>query len=602
MNPNLLVTKIVVPSRRNDVLCRQRLLDFVHEYVGRKLLLISASAGYGKTSLLVDFANDTELPVCWYSLEESDADPQVFVEYLVAAIQRKFPHFGGRTLALMRSPESNRSLDAALGALVNEIHEQIDTFFVIVLDDYHLVEHSEPVNQLLDRLLFFLPENAHVILASRTVPQHLTLTRLTARLQVAGLGTEDLRFSAEEIRELVLQNYRTEISEQMAQELASQSEGWITGIVLTSPTMWQGLLQEWIKGYNPGSQLFEYLANEVLAQQSPELQQFLLDTSVLNQMDVELCNELLGPRDSLAMFQLAEKRNLFITRLAEEGFRYHHLFREFLFQRLRQTQPKRFKDLQQRAAAVFERRGLMDQAIELWLAAGESSNAARLVEIVIEEYHERGRWETLDRWFRALPIHALGETPKLYLWSAILSAETGRIEEAREKFVLAIREFQARQDTIHLARTLIESARYQENLETAIEQCNHALSLLPAHEYPIHALAARTIGTLKAQHGDCAGAIPLLKQAVEHYEIANQRYEQSDAENQLGTVRFLCGDRAGAMTHFENARTYWQRVGNAAKLANTMNSIAVTRYQQGELELANHLFLQALNHSKSSTN
>ncbi len=601
MNPNLLVTKIIVPSRRSDVLRRPRLLDFVHEYVGRKLLLLSASAGYGKTSLLVDFANDTELPVCWYSLEESDGDPQVFLEYFVAAIQRKFPHFGGHTLALMHSNDSNRSLDAAIGALVNEIHEQIDSFFVIVLDDYHLVESSEAVNQLLDRLLFFLPENAHVILASRTVPQHLTLTRLTARLQVAGLGAGDLRFTGPEIRELIRQNYGVDISAQMAEDLALQSEGWITGIVLTTPTMWQGLMQEWVKGYTPGSQLFEYLAVEVLSQQPPELQQFLLDTSILNQMDVGICNELLSPLDALAMLQLAEKRNLFITRLEDEGYRYHHLFREFLHHRLRQTHPKRFNDLQQRAAALFERRGIMDQAIELWLASGQFSAAARLIEIVAEDYYVRGRWATLNRWLKDLPEDTLCQTPTLLLRSAILNAAMGSIDTARSKFSLATQEFRARNDTLNLARTLIESARYQENLETAIEQCDDALALLPSHEYPVHALAARTVGTLKAQHGDCQGAIPLLERAAKLYEFANLRYEQFDAENQLGTVLFLCGHRSNAMSHFENARTYWQQVGNSAKLANTLNSIAVTWYQQGELEKAHELFIEALAHARRST-
>src|SRR5205085_1947955 len=148
-----------------------------------------------------------------------------------------------------------------------------------------------------------------------------------------------------------------------------QSEGWITGIVLTTPTMWRGLFHEWVKGYGPGSQLFEYLAVEVLAQQPPELQQYLLETSVLAEMDTGLCNELLGRTDSLALLQQAEKRNLFITQLEDQGYRYHHLFRDFLQERLRETQPARFQVLRHQAAALFERRGKLDLAINQWLAA-----------------------------------------------------------------------------------------------------------------------------------------------------------------------------------------------------------------------------------------
>lgn len=602
MNPNLLVTKIVVPSRRTDVLKRPRLLDFLHDYIERKLVLISASAGYGKTSLVIDFANDTNLPVCWYSLEASDSDPQVFLEYLVAAIQRQFPHFGGQTRALMHSADDRRSPDAIIGALVTEIHEQIDTFFVLVLDDYHLVENSQPVNQLLDRLLYFLPENAHIILSSRTVPPHLTLTRLTAHMQVAGLGTGDLRFTLEEIRALILQNYGIELAPEMANELATQSEGWITGIVLTSPTLWRGLFHDWVKGYTPGSQLFEYLAGEVLAQQPADLQQFLMETSVLAEMDVGLCNELLGMHEAQTLFQIAEKRNLFITRLDGESLRYHHLFREFLQIRLRQTRPAHYHHILRQAAALLERRGKMDLAIEQWLAADEPAGAARLIEIVAQDYYELGRWTTLARWLDALPEAMLSLTPILWLWRAMAHIEMGALDVAQPSFDRAIHAFEQRGDIINLARSLIESARHEPNLGTAVARCERALGLLLPHDYPIHAFAALTIGALKAQHGDLAGAVTHLERAAALYEIANMRSDQAKAATYLGALYFLTGDRVQAMARFEAARAHWQRVGNSNKLANTLNSIAVARYQQGDLAAASELFVQALDHARRSGN
>ncbi len=598
MNPHLLITKIIVPSRRSDVLRRPRLLDFLHEYIERKLILVSASAGYGKTSLLVDFAHDTALALCWYTLDPNDRDPRVFLEYLVASIRRRFPHFGGRTTALLEQREEKQALDAYIGALVTDIQHDIDEFFVIVLDDYHLVEDSAAINQFLDRLLYVLPENAHLILASRTVPGQLTLTRLTAQLQVVGLGMNDLRFTADEIRALVEQNFHMDITPTIASELARQSDGWITGLVLTTPTLWRGLFSEWVRGYGPGSQLFEYLAVEVLDHQQPELQQFLLDTSILAEMDVALCNELFGRSDTLTMLQLAEKRNLFVTRVGEQGYRYHHLFRDFLLHRLRETQPEHHRVLLEQAAELFERHGKTDQAIEQWLAAQNPARAARLIEILIDGYYEAGRWTTLTRWLDALPEAFLAQNPQLQLWRAILDAEMGSVEAAQALFVNAIAEFERRGDSLNLARALLESARHETALQAVIQRCERALALVPEHEHSVHAMGYRVLGLQKALHGDQNGAIPLLEHAAELYEITHQRYQLSDVEMNLGGAYFVVGNRARALAHLENVRGYWQQVGNSAKLANTLNSIAVAHYWHGELEQATALLHQALEHAQ----
>jgi ATP/maltotriose-dependent transcriptional regulator MalT/DNA-binding SARP family transcriptional activator len=602
VDSNLLVTKIIVPTRRADVLRRPRLLDFIHDYVDRKLLLVSASAGYGKTSLLVDFAHDTALPVCWYTLDERDQDPQVFLAYLVASIQRRFPHFGARSAAVLRRVDGNPSLDAFIGALITDIQEQIDSFFVIVLDDYQLVENSEPVNQLLDRLLTHLPENAHIILASRTIPAQLTLTRLTARQQVAGLGMNDLRFISEEIRALMRQNFGLEITPVVANDLAAQSEGWIAGIVLTTPTLWRGLFQEWVKGYGPGSQLFEYLAAEVLAEQPHDLQQFLLETAVLNQFDAALSNELLGRKDAQALLDLAERRNLFITRLGEEGYRYHPLFREFLHERMRQTQATRYAELMRRAALRYERHGKLDQAIEYWLAAGESASAARLLEVVAEEYYDLGRWTTLTRWLDGLAEPVLHATPSLLLVRAILMAESGAIDAAQPLFEAARDEFEARGDVVSHARALIQSARYEQDPANARVKCQRAIALLPRHEYLGQALGYRTLGIMLSRQGDWAGSIPLLERATELYETANNRYLQSDAETELGTAYWVTGDRGRGQAHFENALRHRRQLDHPAKLANILNSIAVARYQAGDLKGATELLEEGLRHARESGN
>jgi LuxR family maltose regulon positive regulatory protein len=600
MEHNLLATKVIVPTRRADMLRRQRLLDFLHAYLDRKLLLVSASAGYGKTSLLVDFCADTELPVCWYSLDAGDKDPALFLEYLVAALQRRFPRFGGRITALLRQAEPRADLDACVGALVTDLQQEIDTFFVLVLDDYHLVESSAPINQLLDRLLLYLPENAHLILASRTVPTGLTLTRLTARQEVAGLGVNDLRFTAEEIRAFVEKKYDLEITPDTARELAAQSEGWIAGLVLTTPRLWRGVFQEWVKTSGPGSQLFDYLASEVLAQQPPELQQFLLDTSVLAELNAGECNELLGRTDAQTQFLIAERRNLFVARLEEAGYRYHHLFREFLQARLRETQPARWLALQERAAALYERRGRLDLAIEYWFAAEQPAQAARVLAIVVQEYYERGRWTTLMRWLDALPEAELEKFPALLLCRAQLKAESGALPEAQTLFVRARAEFQAQGELVQVARTWLEQARYEADAAVATRMCESAQAILPENDFVWQALVQRTMGIIASRQGDIPRAVKLFERASKLYEIANARALQADAESDLGAMYLAIGDRARAEFCFNNALQHAQRVRNAVKLANALNSIATTRYQKGELSAALELLQEALPQARAA--
>ncbi|MEW5718841.1 MAG: hypothetical protein AB1817_09460, partial [Chloroflexota bacterium] len=428
------ITKILLPSKRTHLLHRSRLVNFLHEHIERKLLLVSASAGYGKTSLLIDFAHETSLPVCWYSLDASDADPKIFFQSIIAALRHTFPTFGARTSRLLENVSLTREVEVSVGALVTEIYENIPGYFVLVLDDYHAVEESEAVNRILDTFLRLLPENAHIILASRTLPSKLTLTRLTARQEIAGLGINDLRFTPEEIRALVKQNYQTDLSNAQANELAETSEGWIAGILLTTHTLWRGLFQDLVRLQGPHSHVFTYLASEVLTQQSVELQQFLLDSAILDELTPEMCDALLGRANSAETLRLIEQRNLFIVRLEQEGawYRYHHLFQEFLQARLRESDAARWRALNHRAAELYGARALPDRAIAHYLKAELFDDAARVIENIGQATFDAGHLTTLARWIDALPTEMLRAYPRLLLWHAIVFSERQEQNRALE--------------------------------------------------------------------------------------------------------------------------------------------------------------------------
>ncbi len=595
------VTKLIVPQRKSAILSRPRLLQFLHEYLDRKLILVSAAAGYGKTTLLVDFSHDTELPVCWYSLDESDRDPQIFLEYLLRSLQYQFPRFGARTASLLRNMPSASLFDQVVGTLVTEIYDQIASYFVLVLDDYHLVDSSGPVNRILDNLLNYLPDNAHIILATRTLPTQLTLTRLTARIQVAGLGFNDLRFTADEIRELIKQNYSLDITESAAQQLADQSEGWIASIVLTSPTLWQGLFKDWAVRQGPGSQFFDYLATEVFAQQPAPLQAFLEQTSILDQMNAGLCNELLGISNAQAQLDTIETRNLFISHLEEDWYRYHHLFREFLKTHLVRTHPKLYRGLIARAAELFERRGLLGQAIEYWLECEHFEQAARVIEVCLTEMYSQGRWATVARWIDALPESVTQASPELLLWRGKIHVEEGELTPALANLERARTEFERQNDQPNRARVLIEEAvvaRFQGQHNECIQKCQAALDQLEPNEFGLTAQAHRTIGGALTAQGDGNGAIAEFERALALYQLINDRYSIGLVEQDLGAAYGLSGDRETATRHFEHALGYWRSLGNAPRIANTLNSIGVTQYYAGALVQARATLEEALQESR----
>jgi len=586
-----------VPSKRTNLLHRPRLVDFLHEHIDRKLLLVSASAGYGKTSLLIDFAHETRLPVCWYSLDASDADPKVFLQSIIASLRLAFPHVGSRTLGLLETASLSREVEVIVGALVTEIYEQIPGYFVLVLDDYHTVEDAELVNRILDSFLCLLPENAHVILASRTLPSKLTLTRLTARQEVAGLGVSDLRFSAEEIRAVIKQNYQTELPDTQAEQLAESSEGWITGILLTTHSLWRGLFQDYIRLQGSDSHVFNYLASEVFAQQSPELQRFLLATCILDDLAPEICAALTQTRLSVEMLSLIEQKNLFVVRLEQAGtwYRYHHLFQEFLQSRLRADEPERWRDLNRRAAEFYSGRALPDRAIAHYLRAELFDDAARAIEEIAQTTFDTGHLTTLARWIDALPQERLEAHPNLLLSRAIIFSDTGNQDRAMGLYPRALTLFKEQGTTDGVGKTLACQAvtlRFLGRYQEAIDTCTRALELLAADQTQEIVRAHRSMGASYFSLGNPSKAIEHLKAALRLCRLPNDATQIAWLHHDLGVAYRAIGNLE-AEQHFQQALDYWHRTNNAVGLASTLNSIGVGYHRQGKYAQAIETLSQA---------
>lgn len=594
----LIVTKILRPRLRDDLLHRRRLVDFIHARTDRKLILISAPAGYGKTSVLIDYAHDSDLPVCWYTLDERDSDPYVFLEYLIASIRRQFPDFGQQVRAVLRSSESRLpDWDTIAAALVNDMVETIGEYFVIVLDDYHQIEENSGVHRLLDTLLRYQPEHCHVILASRTLPP-LTLTRMAARQEVDGLGVNELRFTTSEIQELMKQNYDLDLPAEQAQELAQELDGWIAGLLLTRHTLWKGLFAGMIRDQGE-MQVFEYLATEVFEQQPERVQKFLLESAVLEEMSPTLCNTLLDVQDAGDTLRYLEAQNLFLSRLEGTGewYRYHQLFREFLRSHLQDTDPEHYRNLHLRAAQLFVQRSESTTAIQHYLEAEAYAEAADVIESVADEIFNAGRWMTLARWIDNLPATFLQKRPFLTIHRAKVHIQTGQLSEAIRDLEQSCATAQSQgQDGCHAAALVFKgiALRIQGNYESAIAQCEQALDVLGSDKSQIAAQAYQNIGITYGILGKLSDSIEQLDRALTLYQEEDDNYHIASVHHDLATTYLRLGDLANASMHYRPALRHWRDTHNAARISETLNGMGCALYYQGAFDSAQELLEEAL--------
>lgn len=414
----LLQTKLHIPHLRWEFVRRSQLIDLLKTHQHKKLTLITAPAGFGKTTLATCWLTQQNSPVAWVSLDESDNDPIRFFLYVITALNRaSAAGIGQKALDLLESsdPVSHNTL---LAYLINDL-VQLDSNLILALDDYHLI-HTGKIHDALAFLLDNQPTQLHLVLISRAEPP-LPLARLRSKHQLAELQTVDLRFTRAETELFLNQTMHLGLSNQQISELETQTEGWVTGLQLVALTIKNagdaGKLIDHISGSN--RYIADYLIDEVLSRQPKDLEQFLLQTSILEQMNAGLCNVLTGRDDSQLLLEALEKSNLFVIPLdnTRTWYRYHHLFAELLCHRLIDQLPDQVESLHQRAAQWFFDQEMIEEAIEHSLKAKDYGVVTEYLQAIIDdEILAKGRFKTYLGWLDRIPDPYLVDYPKLLLY------------------------------------------------------------------------------------------------------------------------------------------------------------------------------------------
>ena len=441
MSASFLVSKIHTPSTRIDTVKRPRLLQQLNDGINSKMSLVSAPAGFGKTTTVIEWIRQTGRPVAWLSLDEQDNDPSRFLSYLIRAIQNILPGFGESVLDdIQNSIQNGKSQrpNSLSEMVLNEIAE-IQSPFIFVLDDYHVI--TNPVIQDIFRFLIdSQPDKMHLIITTRTDPSW-PLGRLRARRDINEIRASDLRFTPQEAAEFLNERTGLNLTEQEVITLEKRTEGWIAALQLAALSMMgQSDNHKFIENL-AGSHRFisDYLVEEVLEKQPPGVQEFLLKTSILQQMNASLCDELMGHQDSQSVLLYIEQSNLFLQALDNERcwYRYHHLFADLLRVKLEQTHSDWIPGLHQCASKWFEKQGLMAEAVQHSISAHDYQHVVILVEKNAFSILDMGELTTLTGWLDTIPRDLMLNEPWMSVFYAWALAYTGQYKVVEEHLLHA---------------------------------------------------------------------------------------------------------------------------------------------------------------------
>ncbi len=523
------VAKVRLPERRQAIVHRERLAQALGEASKNRIAIVSAPAGYGKTTLLQDFVQAGDASACWYGLDERDRELDTFLRYFVASGQQTFPGFGSELVKALEDggPATPEEASQLMVQACGEPQEE----YLFVIDDFHYLDAAtEETRKAVEGWLYRLPQGCHVILGSRTRPQIGVLPMMAVRQEVSHLYASDFEFTCDEVVQLFREVLGREISLDDAQHLANVTEGWAGALILLADRV-QSAGSVDLEQLSHADTLFQYISLEQFDPLPPEIKEFLLGSAVLRSMGVESVNELLERSD--AQEKLTQLQNLNLVVLDEEDgdarYRYHSLFRAFLVSHVRGSDGEQFRELNMLAAQRMEGDQRWEDAVYHYIQAAAWDNVIEVTEEVGWRMFEEGKLDTLSDWLSSVPAEEMTSQPQLMLWKGRVLHYLGLLDASLSIVSKAIAVLEEREDWVPLAEVLVTrgmSLRVKGDYLESRDALQRARTLFVDNGAPEEKLteARKQLGMTLSRTGDLNESVQELTAVVDVYEAVGDVY------------------------------------------------------------------------------
>lgn len=617
MLPPVLVTKLYIPPTPPKVIVRTRLLERLNEGLaaGRKLTLISAPAGFGKTTLVVEWIASSKRRAAWLSLDEGDSDPTRFLTYLTAALQTIAPELGEGVLQVLQASQSQPPTESILTALLNEIIT-LPEGFILVLDDYHVVD-SRQVDETLTFLVEHLPPQMHLVITTREDPA-LPIPRLRARRQLTELRAADLRFTTSEAAEFLNQVMELHLSAEDIAALEARTEGWIAGLQLAALSM-RGHqdIAGFIRAFAGDNRyIVDYLIEEVLQRQPEALRSFLLQTSILDRLNGPLCDAVTGQTGGKARLETLQRGNFFIIPLDDKRhwYRYHHLFGDVLQMHLSAELPDQVPVLHRRASEWYEQNGSAIDAIHHALAGKDFERAAGLVELAAPAMHRNRQEATVLGWMKALPEQLFQARPVLSILYVGAIMSNGKIEGVETRLrnaerwlgmlakgnkrpaeMVVVNEEEFRRLPGAVAMYHAGQALALGNLPDTITYARRVFDLTPEEDHLGRGAAAALLGLAFWTGGDLEAAHQTFAEGMAQLQMAGNIADAVGGVLALADIRIAQGRLGDAMRTYERALQLARENGTPALRGTADMYVGMSEIERehNDLQAATQLLLRS---------
>lgn len=582
------------PRRRADTVRRERLHGLLENALECDVTLVTAPAGYGKSTLAVDWCEDAQIPLAWLSLDRQDTDPLALIGSIVGAIRRVYPDALEDAEERLEAGAQPAGAAAVTAEVAASVAAEVDELFVLALDDLHVLDESPEAMQVVDALVRAIPMNMRLLLLSRTWPSLGSLARLTAQRRVSSLTARDLVFTADEAAAFL--DASSVQDAEVRNRLIHRADGWAAALAIMAD---QASRDDGAPVTPEVDFIFgQFIDQEVLDRLTPQQHELLTACSVLPTFDREFAQSLSRNPQAAAVLRELEQSNRFLSRLAEseaegEWYRVHALIREHLLARMEREEPGRLQELRRQAAAICARRGLLATAMDLSIAAGDWGEVVRELYDSREHLYQRGEWQTLAGWIDRLPEEVLAQEAGLALTRARLAAKFGQRQDClarldRVESQPLDSEERVRVD-LYRGVAFRDLGRIGDAIDAYRRARQAALEALP-EDHPVLAEIDLEEGVTIARAGQFEAAQVRFEMAAAAFDLLRDYHRAAECRDCLGTTLYMRGQLAPAMVEYTQAQRSWRQLADPQAQITTMNNMANVQHMLGELDTARDTF------------